>query len=70
MANRWNKKTAIEIFGAIMGLHFWGKWIATYGEPYTQTYKGADYATMRLFYEFDDYYLQILLDYIDEDYNR
>lgn len=25
MANRWNKETAIEIFGEDMGLHFWGK---------------------------------------------
>ena len=70
MANRWNKKTAIEIFGAIMGLHFWGKWLDAYETGGSVHYKGPDYATMRLFYEFDDYYLQILLDYIDEDYNR
>ena len=69
MANRWNKETAIEIFGEDMGLHFWGKWIAAYGGAYTPTYRGPDYATMRLFYEMTEDYLQILLDYIDEHYN-
>lgn len=69
MANRWDKKTAIEIFGAIMGLHFWCKWVDAYGEQYTATYNGPDYATMKLFYEMTDDYLQILLDYIEKNYN-
>lgn len=70
MANRWSKEVAVKIFGNVMGMHFWCKWVDTCGEPYTPTYKGPDYATMRLFYEFDEDNLQILLDYIDEDYNR
>lgn len=69
MANRWDKKTAIEIFGEVMGMHFWGKWIAAYGDELTPSYRGPDYATMRLFYEFDENYLQELLDYIEANYN-
>ena len=69
MANRWSKEVAVKIFGNVMGMHFWCKWVAAYGGAYTLTYKGPDYATMRLFYEFDEDYLQIFLDYIDEHYN-
>ena len=29
MANRWDKRTAIEIFGEDMGIHFWSKWRGT-----------------------------------------
>ena len=63
MANRWDKKTAIEIFGEGMGMHFWGYW------EFECDTNSPDYATMRLFYKFDEDYLQILLDYIDEHYN-
>lgn len=65
MANRWCKKVAKEIFGEVMGLHFWDKWI----DAYETNHKGPDYATMRLFYEFDENYLQELLDYIEANYN-
>ena len=68
MANRWNKETAIEIFGEDMGLHFWGKWIAAYGDELTSSYRGPDYATMRLFYDFIENYLQLLLDYVEANY--
>ena len=71
MANRWCKKVAIEIFGENMGLHFWDKWIASYdtgGDVKYVHYKGPDYATMRLFYEMSDDYLQKLLDYIGANY--
>lgn len=68
MANRWDKETAIAIFGNNMGQHFWGKWLGAYGEPYTPSYKGPDYATMRLFYEMSEDYMQELLDYIDANY--
>lgn len=69
MANRWCKETAIEIFGENMGLHFWSKWIAAYRDELTKSYRGPDYATMRLFYELSENNLQILLDYIEENYN-
>ena len=65
MANRWNRSTAIEIFGENMGQHFWDKWIAALEDDY----KGPDYATMILFYEMTEDYLQKLLDYIEVNYN-
>lgn len=49
MANRWNEETAIAIFGSNLGQHFYGKWVGAYGEPYTSSYNGPDYATMLLF---------------------
>lgn len=64
MANRWSKEEAVKIFGKVMGMHFWGKWDYECGKSIN-----PDYATMRLFYEFDMDYLQILLDYIEENYN-
>ena len=68
MANRWNKETAIAIFGSNMGQHFWGKWISAYGEEFTPSYRGPDYATMSLFYQMTTDNLQILLSYIEENY--
>lgn len=65
MANAWDKKTAIIIFGNNMGTHFWNKWCGS-------CKKGEwlpDYATMRLFYEMSDNYLQRLLDYVDNFYH-
>lgn len=69
IANRWTKQTVVAIFGEVMGLHFWRKWISAYGEEFTNSYRGPDYATMRLFYEMGNEYLQILLDYIEANYN-
>jgi hypothetical protein len=64
MANRWDKETAIDIFGKNMGMHFYNKWCGSCGNNVWL----PDYATMRLFYEMSDNYLQILLDYIDKNY--
>lgn len=64
MANHWDKRTAIEIFGEVMGMHFWSKWRGTieiHGYP--------DLGTMRLFYDMGNKYMQILLDYIEANYN-
>lgn len=69
MANRWSKQTAIEIFGEHMGEHFWSKWFAALGAGFDYAYKGPDYATMRLFYEMTEDYLQKLLDHIKVKYN-
>ena len=69
MANRWSKETAIEIFGKNMGEHFWNKWLAAYGNDPEDEYRGPDYATMRLFYEMTETYLQKLFDYIEANYN-
>jgi hypothetical protein len=59
MANVWDKNTAIKIFGEVMGEHFWNKWCGSH-----ERYGDADYATMRLFYEMSDLYMQKLLNYI------
>ena len=69
MANRWCKETAIEIFGEVMGMHFWNKWVSAYGDEEKQVYRGPDYATMRLFYELSEDNLQILLNFIEANYN-
>lgn len=69
MANRWDKRTATTIFGEDMGMHFWGKWLTAYGDEGRSNYRGPDYATMRLFYELSENYLQTLLDYIEANYN-
>ena len=55
MANHWDKDTAIEIFGEVMGNHFFSKWASA---------KNPDLGTMRLFYEMGPNYLQKLIDYI------
>lgn len=68
MANRWDKETAIAIFGSNLGQHFYGKWVDAYGEPYTPSYNGPDYATMRLFYDMTEDNLQKLLDYVEANY--
>ena len=68
MANRWNEETAIAIFGSNLGQHFWGKWISAYGEEFTPSYRGPDYATMSLFYSMTDDNLQKLLDYVEANY--
>lgn len=60
MANRWDKATAIEIFGEVMGNHFFDKWASA---------KDPDLGTMRLFYEMGTGYLQKLMDYINWYYN-
>lgn len=60
MANHWDKDTAIEIFGEVMGNHFFSKWAAP---------KDPDLGTMRLFYEMSTDNLQKLLNYI-ESYNQ
>lgn len=65
MANRWERNTAIDIFGEVMGLHFWNKWVGNI----EYNYQNPDQATMRLFYEMSDNYLQVLLDYIDDNYD-
>ena len=64
MANRWDKRTAIEIFGEDMGIHFWSKWRGT-----TERYGFPDLGTMRLFYDMGNEYMQIFLDYIEANYN-
>lgn len=61
MANHWDKDTAIEIFGEVMGNHFFDKWASA---------KDPDLGTMRLFYEMGWSYLQKLLDYIQNNYNN
>ena len=68
MANRWNKETAIAIFGSNLGQHFYGKWVGAYDEPYTSSYNGPDYATMCLFYDMTEDNLQKLLDYVEANY--
>ena len=47
----------------------WNKETAiAYGEPYTSSYNGPDYATMRLFYDMTEDNLQKLLDYVEANY--
>jgi hypothetical protein len=60
MANQWSKDVAIDIFGKVMGEHFWSKWVGN---------ESPDHRTMRLFYEMSDTYMQQLLDYIEINYN-
>jgi hypothetical protein len=59
MANRWSKDVAIEIFGEVMGNHFFSKWCGN---------ETPDHRTMRLFYEMSDNYLQQLIDYVELNY--
>lgn len=54
MANHWDKETSVAIFGGVMGNHFWAKWCETSEK------EGPDKATMRLFYEMSDHYLDEL----------
>lgn len=55
MANHWDHDTAIAIFGENLGEHFWSKWVGT-----NERTGNPDYATMRLFYEMSDHYLDDL----------
>lgn len=63
MANRWDKNTAIQIFGENLGTHFWSKWRGT-----AERYNDPDYATMRLFYEMTTNNLDILCKHIEANY--
>lgn len=51
MANAWTREMAHEVFGEIMGDHFYDKWHSA---------GGGDKGTMTLFYEMSDWYLEDL----------
>ena len=68
MANRWDKETAMAIFGSNLGQHFYGKWVGAYGEPYTPAYKGPNDTTTRLSYDRTEGKLQNLLDDVEANY--
>lgn len=53
MANVWSRQVSHEIYGSVMGDHFFDKW---------QSADSADQGTMRLFYSMSDHYLQALVD--------
>lgn len=53
MANAWSREVAHDIFGTVMGDHFFSKWSSA---------DRADLGTMRLFYQMDTVYLQKLID--------
>lgn len=63
MANRWDRETATEIWGKVMGEHFWSKWVGV-----CERTKYPDLATMRLFYDMSPNYLQKLIDYVEANY--
>lgn len=65
MANRWDEQRASEIFGSVMGEHYWNKWCGV-----SERTGSPDIATMRLFYEMDEDYMQVLCDYVDKFYER
>lgn len=65
MGNRWDKDEAVKVFGPNMGAHFYGKWVGACGQGVWI----PDYATMRLFYEMSDQYMQVLLDYVEKNYH-
>lgn len=76
MANRWSREEAIEIFGENMGRHFYDKWC--FGGTQTEYDQSGnereiwypDLGTMHLFYEMSDNYLDVLVKYINENYDR
>ena len=53
MANAWSKKEAINLYGKIMGEHFWYKW-CTAGEY-------PDLCTMKLYYNMTAKYREMLV---------
>lgn len=53
MANVWSERVALDLFGPVMGAHFFSKWLSA---------DHTDLGTMRLFYEMDTEYLQKLID--------
>lgn len=59
MANQWSKEVAHEIYGTVMGDHFFEKW---------KSANHSDLGTMRLFYAMSDNYLQLLIDAALEHY--
>jgi hypothetical protein len=64
MSNEWSNETAEKIFGKVMGQHFYNKWCSRH-----ENFNHPDYATMSMFYEMEDSYMQVLLDYIGKNYN-
>lgn len=66
MANRWNQETALKIFGMVMGNHFYNKWV--YNGTTSDGKWEPDLGTMGLFYEMDNKYMQVLIDYVDKNY--
>ena len=59
MANHWSKEVAHEIYGTVMGDHYFEKW---------KSANYSDLGTMRLFYAMSDDYLQLLIDAALEHY--
>lgn len=53
MANQWSKEVAHQIYGKVMGDHFYNKWTGA---------GTSDLGTMRLFYSMSEEYLQQLID--------
>jgi hypothetical protein len=63
MSNKWSAETAEAVFGRVMGQHFYNKWCGKH-----EVVDDPDYATMSMFYEMSDTYMQVLLDYIERNY--